>query len=805
MSEPIQHSLENMPILPLRDVVVYPHMVIPLFVGREKSIQALDKAMEAGKQILLAAQKQADVDDPGSEDIYAIGTLATILQLLKLPDGTVKVLVEGGARARILSVLPGEYFAAEIELIDDQSEDDSADLDGLKRAVVTQFENYVKLNKKVPPEILASLSSIEQPGRLADTIAAHMSLKLNEKQKVLEVESVRARLEHVMGLIDSEIDMLQIEKRIRGRVKQQMEKSQREYYLNEQMKAIQKELGEMEDAPNEIAELEQKIEAAGMSAEAQERANSELNKLKMMSPMSAEATVVRNYIDWLLKAPWKKRTRVLKRLDKAEAILEEDHYGLEKVKERILEYLAVQQRVRKLKGPILCLVGPPGVGKTSLGQSIARATNRKFVRMSLGGVRDEAEIRGHRRTYIGSMPGKIVQNLSKVGVRNPLMLLDEIDKMSQDFRGDPASALLEVLDPEQNSMFADHYLEVDFDLSDVMFVCTANTLNIPAPLLDRMEVIRIPGYTEDEKINIAHNYLMEKQIKANGLKPEEIEITDDSVRDMVRYYTREAGVRNLEREIAKVCRKVVKGLLLEPTEDQILVCPENLEKFLGVKKFRYGRAEEKDQVGQVTGLAWTEVGGELLTIEATVVPGKGKLINTGQLGEVMQESIQAATTVVRSRAAVLGIDPEFHQKVDIHVHVPEGATPKDGPSAGVGMCTALVSAISGIPVKSDVAMTGEITLRGEVLPIGGLKEKLLAAHRGGIKTVLIPHENEKDLVEIPKNIKDKLNIVPVRWIDEVLGLALQHMPVAEAETKALGDEQKDVSKGESESKDVRAH
>ena len=805
MSEPVQHSLENMPILPLRDVVVYPHMVIPLFVGREKSIQALDKAMESGKQILLAAQKQADVDEPGADDIYTIGTLASILQLLKLPDCTVKVLVEGGSRARIISVLPGDYFAASIELLDDKPAESDGDLDGLKRAVVTQFENYVKLNKKVPPEILASLSSIEQPGRLADTVAAHMALKLDEKQKVLEIGGIRKRLEHVMGLIDSEIDMLQIEKRIRGRVKQQMEKSQREYYLNEQMKAIQKELGDMEDAPNEIADLEQRIEAAGMPEEAKERAASELNKLKMMSPMSAEATVVRNYIDWLLKAPWKKRTRVLKRLDKAEEILEEDHYGLEKVKERILEYLAVQQRVRKLKGPILCLVGPPGVGKTSLGKSIARATNRKFVRMSLGGVRDEAEIRGHRRTYIGSMPGKIVQNLSKVGVRNPLMLLDEIDKMSQDFRGDPASALLEVLDPEQNSTFADHYLEVDFDLSDVMFVCTANTLNIPAPLLDRMEVIRIPGYTEDEKINIAQNYLIDKQIKAAGLRPEEIEITEDSVRDMVRYFTREAGVRNLEREIAKICRKVVKSLLLEPTEDQILVSPENLEKFLGVKKYRYGRAEENDQVGQVTGLAWTEVGGELLTIEATVVPGKGKLLNTGKLGEVMQESIQAATTVVRSRAAMLGIDPDFHQKVDIHIHVPEGATPKDGQSAGVGMCTALVSALSGIPVKSDVAMTGEITLRGEVLPIGGLKEKLLAAHRGGIKTVLIPYENEKDLAEIPKNIKEKLNIVPARWIDEVLGLALQHMPVPAGDSKALAEEQSEVSKGESESKDVRPH
>ena len=805
MSESVQDSLESMPILPLRDVVVYPHMVIPLFVGREKSIQALDKAMEAGKKILLAAQKQADVDEPGIEDIHTMGTLATILQLLKLPDGTVKVLVEGVSRARINSVLPGDYFAANIELIEDSLDDEDADIDGLKRAVVTQFENYVKLNKKVPPEILASLSSIEQPGRLADTVAAHMALKLDEKQKILEIDSVRSRLEHVMSLIDGEIDMLQIEKRIRGRVKQQMEKSQREYYLNEQMKAIQKELGDMEDAPNEVADLEQRIEAAGMSGEAKERANSELTKLKMMSPMSAEATVVRNYIDWLLKAPWKKRTRVLKRLDKAEEILEEDHYGLEKVKERILEYLAVQQRVRKLKGPILCLVGPPGVGKTSLGKSIARATNRKFVRMSLGGVRDEAEIRGHRRTYIGSMPGKIVQNLSKVGVRNPLMLLDEVDKMSQDFRGDPASALLEVLDPEQNSTFADHYLEVDFDLSDIMFVCTANTLNIPPPLLDRMEVIRIPGYTEDEKINIAHNYLIGKQISANGLKSKEIEISDDSVRDIVRYYTREAGVRSLEREIAKICRKVVKSLLLEPTDTKIVVSAENLETFLGVQKYRYGSAEENDQVGQVTGLAWTEVGGELLTIESAVVPGKGKLVNTGKLGEVMQESIQAAVTVVRSRAALLGIDPDFHQKVDIHVHVPEGATPKDGPSAGVGMCTALVSAISNIPVKSDVAMTGEITLRGEVLPIGGLKEKLLAAHRGGIKTVLIPHENEKDLAEIPKNINEKLDIVPVRWIDEVLALALDHVPVPEAETKAAADDKNEVGKGESESKDVRPH
>jgi len=794
-----------MPILPLRDVVVYPHMVIPLFVGREKSIQALDKAMDAGKQILLVAQKQADIDEPGADDIYEIGTVATILQLLKLPDGTVKVLVEGGTRARVKAVHPGEYFSADIELLEEDEEDLPRELDGLKRAVVTQFENYVKLNKKVPPEILASLSSIEQPGRLADTVAAHMSLKLDEKQKVLEIDSVRARLEHVMSLIDNEIDMLQIEKRIRGRVKQQMEKSQREYYLNEQMKAIQKELGEMEDAPNEIVELEQKIEAAGMPEDAKERAVSELNKLKMMSPMSAEATVVRNYIDWIVKVPWKKKTRVLKKLDKAEAILEEDHYGLEKVKERILEYLAVQQRVRKLKGPILCLVGPPGVGKTSLGQSIARSTNRKFVRMSLGGVRDEAEIRGHRRTYIGSMPGKIVQNLSKVGVRNPLMLLDEIDKMSMDFRGDPSSALLEVLDPEQNSTFADHYLEVDFDLSDVMFVCTANSLNIPAPLLDRMEVIRIPGYTEDEKVNIAQRYLLQKQMEANGLKPEELEVTEGAIIDVIRYYTREAGVRNLEREIAKICRKVVKSLLLEPTEDQILVTPENLDKYLGVRRHRYGLAEEKDQIGQVTGLAWTEVGGELLTIEATVVPGKGKLIHTGQLGDVMQESIQAATTVVRSRAGVLGIDPDFHQKLDIHIHVPEGATPKDGPSAGVGMCTALISAISGIPVKADVAMTGEITLRGEVLPIGGLKEKLLAAHRGGIQTVVIPQDNEKDLAEIPNNIKEKLNIVPVRWMDEVLGLALQHLPVPKPENKTLTEDKNEVSTGEQEGKDVRPH
>jgi ATP-dependent Lon protease len=803
MSDSVEQPMTNVPILPLRDVVVYPHMVIPLFVGREKSILALDTAMETGKKVLLVAQKQADIDTPTMDDIYRVGTLATILQLLKLPDGTVKVLVEGGSRINLTKVHAGEYFTADIEYVEEISEEGSRELEGLKRTVVSQFENYVKLNKKVPPEILTSLSSIDQPGRLADTVAAHMSLQLDEKQKVLEIAEIQPRLEHVMALIDAEIDMLQIEKRIRGRVKQQMERSQREYYLNEQMKAIQKELGEMEDAPNELAELEQKIEEAGMTTEAKEKAVAELNKLKMMSPMSAEATVVRNYIDWLVKVPWKKKTRILRKLDKAEAILEEDHYGLEKVKERILEYLAVQLRVRKLKGPILCLVGPPGVGKTSLGQSIARSTNRKFVRMSLGGVRDEAEIRGHRRTYIGSMPGKILQNLSKIGVRNPLMLLDEVDKMSMDFRGDPSSALLEVLDPEQNSSFADHYFEVDFDLSDIMFVCTANTLNIPAPLLDRMEVIRIPGYTEDEKLNIAKKYLVPKQMKANGLKPEELAIAESSIRDVVRYYTREAGVRNLEREIAKICRKVVKNLLLHPKESQTHVVAKNLEKYLGVRQFRYGRAEDNDQVGQVTGLAWTEVGGELLTIEAMVIPGKGKLMHTGKLGEVMQESIQAATTVVRSRAELVGIDQDFHQKLDIHIHVPEGATPKDGPSAGVGMCAALVSALTNIPVRSDVAMTGEITLRGEVLPIGGLKEKLLAAHRGGITTVLIPHENEKDLVEIPKNIKDKLTIVPVRWIEEVLKYSLQHMP--EPKTKALSKDDKQSQSGETEVKGVRPH
>ena len=778
----IEDQMLVTPVLPLRDVVVYPHMVIPLFVGREKSIRALDHAMQSNKQILLVSQKSAEVDDPQEEDINRVGTLSSILQLLKLPDGTVKVLVEGAERARIIQIIGAEdYFNAQIARIATPALGDEREVEVLMRSVLTLFDQYVKLNKKVPPEILTSLAGIDEPGRLADTIAAHMALKLDEKQKVLEIEDVRARLEHLMGLIEGEIDILQIEKRIRGRVKQQMEKSQREYYLNEQMKAIQKELGELEDTPNEIEELERKIVKAGMSKEAKTKATAELNKLKLMSPMSAEATVVRNYIDWLVNVPWKKRTKIRNELAEAEKVLEADHYGLEKVKERILEYLAVQQRVNKLKGPILCLVGPPGVGKTSLGRSIARATNRKFVRMSLGGVRDEAEIRGHRRTYIGSLPGKIVQNLSKVGVRNPLFLLDEIDKMAMDFRGDPASALLEVLDPEQNHTFNDHYLEVDFDLSDVMFVATANSLNIPGPLLDRMEVIRLPGYTEDEKINIALRYLVPKQVKNNGLKASELSITEATLRDVVRFYTREAGVRNLEREISKMCRKVVKEVLLKPKGKQIQITPKNLDKYLGVKRFRYGLAEESDQIGQVTGLAWTEVGGELLTIEAATVPGKGKLTITGQLGEVMQESIQAAMTVVRSRAEMLGIEPDFHQKYDIHVHVPEGATPKDGPSAGVGMCTAIVSALSKIPVHANVAMTGEITLRGEVLPIGGLKEKLLAAHRGGITTVLIPEENRRDLVDIPKNIKSQLDIRPVKWIDEVLQVALQHMPTARVE------------------------
>ncbi len=765
------------PVLPLRDVVVYPHMVIPLFVGRDKSIDALDIAMKDNKQILLVAQKEAEVDDPSFSDLYQVGTLANILQLLKLPDGTVKVLVEGIQRSQVQKYLETDgFFSAIVTEIKDTLNLSEQELEVLLRTAVNSFDQYVKLNNKIPPEVLNSLAGIDDPGRLADTIAAHMSLKVEEKQVLLETDDIVARLENLMTLMEGEVDLLEMEKRIRTRVKQQMEKNQREYYLNEQMKAIQKELGEMEDVPNELEELEKKITSAGMPKEARAKADAELNKLKLMSPMSAEATVVRNYIDWMVNVPWKKKTKVRNDLAIAEEVLEADHYGLEKVKERILEYLAVQQRVKKLKGPILCLVGAPGVGKTSLGESIARATNRKYVRMALGGVRDEAEIRGHRRTYIGSMPGKILQNLAKVKTNNPMFLLDEIDKMAADFRGDPASALLEVLDPEQNHTFADHYLEVDFDLSDVMFVATANTLNIPSALLDRMEVIRLAGYTEDEKVNIALRYLLPKQIKNNGLKETEIEISESVIKDIIRFYTREAGVRSLEREISKICRKVVKDLLLKAAEEKVVITSENLSNYLGVRRFRYGLAEEQDQIGQVTGLAWTEVGGELLTIETAVVPGKGKQTATGKLGDVMKESIEAAVTVVRSRSDVLGIDAEFYQTHDIHIHVPEGATPKDGPSAGIGMCTAIVSALTKIPVRADVAMTGEITLRGEVLPIGGLKEKLLAACRGGISTVLIPADNEKDLAEIPDNIKENLTIKPVHWIDEVLDVALQYMP-----------------------------
>ncbi|MGD8937858.1 MAG: endopeptidase La [Gammaproteobacteria bacterium] len=802
LSDVINDQLQVMPVLPLRDVVVYPFMVIPLFVGREKSIQALEKAMDENKQILLVAQKNASQDEPEIEDLYRIGTIANILQLLKLPDGTIKVLVEGSERAKIINFMgTEEYFNAQISTVETAlASEEDRESEVLMRSVMTQFDQYVKLSKKVPPEILSSLSSIDEPGRLADTIAAHMSLKIDEKQKILEMIDLHERLEHLIGLMEAEIDLLQVEKRIRGRVKRQMEKSQREYYLNEQMKAIQKELGDLDEGHNELDELTKKIEKAGMSKEAREKAETELNKLRMMSPMSAEATVVRNYIDWLVNVPWKKRSKVRHHLGEAEEVLETDHYGLEKVKERILEYLAVQQRAKKVKGPILCLVGPPGVGKTSLGKSIARATNRKFIRMALGGVRDEAEIRGHRRTYIGSMPGKIVQNLSKVGYRNPLFLLDEIDKMAMDFRGDPASALLEVLDPEQNHTFNDHYLEVDYDLSDVMFVATANTMNIPAPLLDRMEVIRLSGYTEDEKVNIAQRYLIPKQIKANGLSEEEISIVESAIRDIIRYYTREAGVRSLEREISKLCRKVVKNILLEQGTSQVEISDQNLGDYLGVKRFRFGLAEEKDQLGQVTGLAWTEVGGDLLTIEAVLVPGKGKHVITGQLGDVMKESVQAAMTVVRSRAKALGIHSnEFYEKNDIHIHVPEGAVPKDGPSAGVGMCTAIVSVLTGIPVRADVAMTGEITLRGEVLPIGGLKEKLLAAHRGGIKTVLIPEENSRDLAEIPDNIKENLDIRTVKWIDQVLAVALTKVPeplsdeaVQELEKKPAADESNSI-------------
>ncbi|MGK0297460.1 MAG: ATP-dependent Lon protease [Gammaproteobacteria bacterium] len=795
------------PVLPLRDVVVYPHMVIPLFVGRGKSIKALDLAMEGNKQILLVAQKSASEDDPKIDEIYKVGTLSNILQMLKLPDGTIKVLVEGSSRVKILEFTKAdEMFAASVELIE-EDDVDQRELDILSRSTMHQFEHYIKLNKKVPPEILSSVAGIDEPSRLADTIAAHMAIRLDEKQKILELIDVSKRLEHIIKLMESEIDLLQVEKRIRGRVKSQMEKSQREYYLNEQMKAIQKELGEMEDVPNEIEDLTQKIENSGMPKDTKAKASSELNKLKMMSPMSAEATVVRNYLDWLVSVPWKKKSKIFRDINKAEKILDEDHYGLEKVKDRILEYLAVQERVKKLKGPIICLVGPPGVGKTSLGKSLARATNRKFIRMSLGGVRDEAEIRGHRRTYIGSMPGKIIQSISKAGTKNPLILLDEVDKMAMDFRGDPASALLEVLDPEQNNSFNDHYLEVDYDLSEVMFVTTSNSLNIPPALLDRMEVIRLSGYTEDEKINIAKEYLIPKQIKANGLNDKEITFHEGSIRDIIRYYSREAGVRNLEREIANICRKVVKQLIKKPETKARAITPKQLEKLLGVKRFRFGRAEEEDRIGQVTGLAWTEVGGELLTIEAAIVPGKGKATRTGKLGEVMQESIEAAMTVVRSRSESLGINAKFYRENDFHIHVPEGATPKDGPSAGVAMCTALVSALSGIPVRSSVAMTGEITLRGEILPIGGLKEKLLAALRGGIKTVLIPWENERELTEIPKNIKQNLDICPVRWIDEVLEIALQHLPQPLSKSDVKGDRVKKDEKATDETNDdmIRAH
>lgn len=766
----------DVPVLPLRDVVVYPHMVIPLFVGREKSIRCLEAAMENDKQVLLVAQKDASTEEPTAADLHPVGTVATILQMLKLPDGTVKVLVEGQQRAKINLVSDSdEFFVAQVDFLTTQPVDE-AEQEVLVRTATAQFENYIKLNKKIPPEVLTSLAGIDNAARLADSIAAHMPLKMKDKQAVLEITSVSERLEYLMAMMESEIDLLQVEKRIRNRVKKQMEKSQREYYLNEQMKAIQKELGEMEDVPDEFEGLKQKIDAAKMPKEAKEKTEAELQKLKMMSPMSAEATVVRGYIDWMLQVPWHQRSKVKKDLAKAQQILDQDHYGLARVKERILEYLAVQSRINKVKGPILCLVGPPGVGKTSLGQSIAQATGRKYVRMALGGVRDEAEIRGHRRTYIGSMPGKLIQKMAKVGVKNPLFLLDEIDKMASDMRGDPASALLEVLDPEQNSTFNDHYLEVDYDLSDVMFVATSNSMNIPGPLLDRMEVIRLSGYTEDEKLNIAQRYLLPKQIERNALKPNELTVEESALIGIIRYYTREAGVRSLEREISKLCRKAVKNLLLDKSLKSITINDKNLKEYLGVQRFDYGRTDGENHIGQVTGLAWTEVGGDLLTIETASMPGKGKLTYTGSLGEVMQESIQAAMTVVRSRAEKLGINPDFYEKRDIHVHVPEGATPKDGPSAGIAMCTALVSCLTGNPVRADVAMTGEITLRGQVLPIGGLKEKLLAAHRGGVKVVLIPEENRRDLEEIPENVIADLQIHPVSKIDQVLTLALENNP-----------------------------
>lgn len=766
-------TIETLPLLPLRDVVVYPHMVIPLFVGRDKSIKALESAMDGDKKILLVAQKNASTDEPTHEDIYNVGTVATVLQLLKLPDGTVKVLVEGLYRAEVTNFAEcDEFYEADASPLEIESLAER-EQSVLVKAVTQQFDQFVQMSKKVPSEVLASIESIEEAGRLADTISAHLSLKLDEKQAILEMVSERDRLEHLMALIESEVDLLDIEKRIRGRVKKQMEKSQREYYLNEQMKAIQKELGDMDDVPNELEDLQNKIDESGMPKEAKEKAESELNKLKMMSPMSAEASVVRGYLDWMLGVPWKSKSKVRSNIDLADEILNQDHYGLDEVKDRILEYLAVQKRVKKSTGNILCLVGPPGVGKTSLGRSIAKATNRKYVRMALGGVRDEAEIRGHRRTYIGSMPGKLIQKLNKVGVKNPLFLLDEIDKMGMDHRGDPASALLEVLDPEQNSTFNDHYLEVDFDLSDVMFVCTANSMNIPGPLLDRMEIIRIPGYTEDEKVNICQRYLLPKQMKSNGVKDSELSLPEESLRHVVRHYTKEAGVRGLERQMAKICRKVVKeNVMAKPGELNSEIKPEQIEHYLGVQKFRYGLAEEENQVGQVTGLAWTSVGGEILTIESAISLGKGRVVKTGSLGDVMQESIQAALTVVKSRSEGLGLPHDFFETHDLHIHVPEGATPKDGPSAGIGMVTALMSVITNTEVRSDVAMTGEVTLRGKVLAIGGLKEKLLAAHRGGIKTVLIPEENERDLKEIPDNIKQELEIIPVKWVDEVLDVAL---------------------------------
>ena len=769
-SEPI-----TLPLLPLRDVVVFPHMVIPLFVGRPKSIKALEAAMEAGRQIMLVAQKAAGKDEPRADDMFEIGCVSSILQMLKLPDGTVKVLVEGIQRASTKDISDnGEHFVAEAVPVAPQTET-SPEVEALRRAVTQQFDQYVKLNKKIPPEILTSIAGIDDPGRLADTIAAHLPLKLEAKQSVLDLFDIAQRLEKLLELLEHEVDILQVEKRIRGRVKRQMEKSQREYYLNEQVKAIQKELGDGEEGAD-LEELEKKIKAARMPKEARKKADNELKKLKLMSPMSAEATVVRNYLDTLIGLPWAKKTKIKHDLGHASDVLNEDHYGLEKVKDRILEYLAVQQRVDKVKAPILCLVGPPGVGKTSLGQSVARATGRKFVRMALGGVRDEAEIRGHRRTYIGSMPGKVLQNLTKVGTRNPLFLLDEIDKLGMDFRGDPSSALLEVLDPEQNHTFSDHYIELDFDLSDVMFVATSNSMNIPPALLDRMEVIRLAGYTEDEKLNIAQRYLLPKQAENNGVKPDELELTEGAIRGIIRYYTREAGVRSLEREISKVCRKVVKGVQLKTLTGKAVITEDNLNDYLGVRKYDFGRAEKKNQVGQVVGLAWTEVGGDLLTIESAVMPGKGNIIRTGSLGDVMKESVEAARTVIRSRAARLGIKDELFEKRDIHIHVPDGATPKDGPSAGAAMATAFVSALTGIPVRANVAMTGEITLRGEVTAIGGLKEKLLAAHRGGITTVMIPEDNVKDLQDIPENVKSQIEIIPVRWVDKVLEVALESMP-----------------------------